>query len=152
MIKRVHFWQVVVAALALCSSRLAAADIAYVPVDGATGSGPSTVSVIDTSSNTVITTITVGERPRSIAANPQTRKVYVANFGSPFVGGNTGDVSVIDGATNTVIATIPVVAPLGIATSGQQVYVSGFSNAVTVISAVTNSVIASIPIPGGCCG
>ena len=59
------------------------------------------VSVIDTATNTVIATITVGDQPVGVAVNPAGTLVYVANFSS-----NT--VSVIDAATNTVTATVTV--------------------------------------------
>jgi YVTN family beta-propeller protein len=62
---------------------------------------PSTVSVIDTATNTVSATVPVGLGPVGVAVKPDSGKVYVANEGA-----NT--VSVIDTATNTVIATIPV--------------------------------------------
>jgi YVTN family beta-propeller protein len=62
---------------------------------------PSTVSVIDTATNTVSATVPVGNGPVGVAVKPDGSKVYVANEGA-----NT--VSVLDTATNTVIATIPV--------------------------------------------
>src|SRR5437879_1886640 len=48
-----------------------------------------------------ITTIPVGSTPYHAAVNPNTNRIYVANYGS-------NNVSVIDGATSSVIATIPV--------------------------------------------
>ena len=57
--------------------------------------------MIDTATNMVIATITVGSNPEGVAVNPAGTRVYVTNAGS-------GTVSVIDTATNTVIATIPV--------------------------------------------
>jgi YVTN family beta-propeller protein len=45
-----------------------------------TNRGDGTVSVIDTSSNTVIRTITVGSQPVPVAASATT--LYVGNFGS----------------------------------------------------------------------
>jgi YVTN family beta-propeller protein len=54
----------------------------------------------------VIATIPVGYFPNSIAVNPKTNMVYVANwFGN--------SVSVIDGSSNTVIATIPIASQAG---------------------------------------
>jgi len=61
----------------------------------------STVSVIDTASNTVIATVPVGQTPFGVAVHPDGTRVYIANI-------NTDNVSVIDTASNTVIATIPV--------------------------------------------
>ena len=58
------------------------------------------VSVIDTATNTVVATVTVGSDPFGVSENPAGTKVYVANQGS-------NNVSVIDTATNTVVATVP---------------------------------------------
>ena len=59
-----------------------------------------TVSVIDTSSNTVVATVPVPFFPEGVAVHPSGTRVYVGDsFGS--------DVSVIDTATNTVTATFP---------------------------------------------
>jgi YVTN family beta-propeller protein len=44
--------------------------------------GSSTVSVIDTSNNTVVATIPIGYGPRGVAINPTNGLVYVANYGS----------------------------------------------------------------------
>ena len=65
-----------------------------------TDAGSNTVSVIDTATNTVVSTIPVGSIPFGVGVTPDGSKVYVANQGS-----NT--VSVIDTATNAV-STIPV--------------------------------------------
>jgi YVTN family beta-propeller protein len=128
--------------------------------------GANTLSVIDTATNTVIATITVGSNPLGVAVTPVQRereaerergsgggrerepdrsKVYVTNQGD-----NT--VSVIDTATNTVTATIPVGSgPSGVAVTpdGTKVYVAnaffGFGTNVSVIDAATNTVIATIP-------
>ncbi|MFJ5776241.1 NHL repeat-containing protein [Streptomyces sp. NPDC093094] len=69
-----------------------------------TNSGSNTVSLIDSSTNTVSATIGVGFRPESVATDPQFG-VYVANGGN-----NT--VSVID-RFNAVIATINIGGPPG---------------------------------------
>jgi YVTN family beta-propeller protein len=61
----------------------------------------STVSVINTDTNTVITSMPVGDDPAGLAITPDGTRVYVANQVD-----NT--VSVIDTATNTVIDTIPL--------------------------------------------
>ena len=60
----------------------------------------NTVSVIDTTSNTVAATIPVGSAPWGVAVSPDGSTVYVTNFFD-----NT--VSVIATTTNTVTATIP---------------------------------------------
>ncbi len=65
----------------------------------------NTVSVIDTTTNTVRTTLdlTPGVRPRPLAISPNGRFVYVANHGS-----DPNTVSVIDTADDTVKANIAV--------------------------------------------
>ena len=64
--------------------------------------GSDTVSVIDTATNTVITTIPVGATPWGVAVTPDGSRVYVANSGD-------NAVSVIDTISNTVIGSpIPV--------------------------------------------
>lgn len=45
--------------------------------------------------------VAVGERPVSVAGNPDTNRIYVATA-------DDDAVSVVDGATNTIIATISV--------------------------------------------
>ena len=57
--------------------------------------------MIDTTTNTLITTIAAGDYPDGISITPDGTKPYVVN-------NDRNDVSVIDTATNTVIDTIPV--------------------------------------------
>jgi YVTN family beta-propeller protein len=73
---------------------------AYVTNSGFSDNG-NTVSVIDTGTNTVTATITVGTSPEGVSVDYTGSYVYVANKGSDTV-------SVIDAGTNTVIHTIPV--------------------------------------------
>ena len=76
-----------------------------------------TVAVIDTSSNTVATNISVpnvADSPVGIAITPDGKHVYVVTFGN----GGTGPLTVIDTSSNTVTATVSVgVAPTGIGIS-----------------------------------
>lgn len=113
-----------------------------------------TVTVIDTPTNTVVTTIllctTTGcnPRPAGLAVTPDGKFVYVANSGN-------GTVSVIDASMNTVTATItiPTVcdcsapSPIGVAITpdGSRAYVTDSSQgAVHVITISTNTVTTSI--------
>lgn len=103
----------------------------------------STVSVINTVTNTVIATIPVGTSPRGVGISSDGSRVYVANRDSQ-------NVSVINTATNTVIATIPVGnAPQGVSVSpdGSRVYVANQgSNNVSVINTATNQVVTTIGV------
>ena len=71
-----------------------AAPYAYI-----TNSDDNSVSVIDTATNTVTATVSVGNNPWGIAVNPNGKKVYVANRGS-------NNVSVIDTATKVPLQKI----------------------------------------------
>ncbi|MFF3684430.1 beta-propeller fold lactonase family protein, partial [Streptomyces sp. NPDC002187] len=106
----------------------------------------ATVSVIDTATNTVTTTIPVGSGPTGVAVTPDGTRVYVAN-------GNDATVSVIDTATNTVTTTIPVGnVPIGVAVTpdGTRVYVTNINDAtVSVIDTATNTVTTTIPVGDG---
>ena len=108
-----------------------------------TNSNSSSVSVIDTATNTVVATIGVGNRPIGVAFTPNGSRVYVANS-------NSDSVSVIDTATNTVIATVIVGSfpqGVGITPDGSRAYVENtFSNSVSVIDTVTNTVIATVAV------
>jgi YVTN family beta-propeller protein len=65
------------------------------------GSVVDSVSVIDSSTNTVTATIAVGTYPMGISVSPDGSKIYVADVRS-------NEVSVINTATNTVEDTIKV--------------------------------------------
>ena len=96
------------------------------------------ISVIDTPTNKVTATISVGSNPVGAAINPNGTKVYVVNV-------HSNDVSVIDTATNTVTATVPAgSSPQGVAVSpnGKKVYVANLgSNTISVIDTTTNTVV-----------
>jgi YVTN family beta-propeller protein len=103
----------------------------------------STVSVVDTASNTVVATVPVGLGPVGVVVNGATSRAYVANTSG-------GSVTVVNTATNTPITTVPVASlPVGIAVDpvGTTVYVTNFSSSlVSVIDAATNAVVDSIPV------
>ena len=103
----------------------------------------NTVSVIDTSNNTVVKTIAVGTNPFAVAVDQAGKSAYVANYGS-------ASVSVISTSTNTVVATIPVGStPDGVvfAPNGKTAYVANQgSNSVSVINTGTKKVTATITV------
>ncbi|MEB9625146.1 beta-propeller fold lactonase family protein, partial [Bacillus cereus] len=100
-------------------------------------------SVINTGSNSVVATVSVGTNPRSVAITPDGDFAYVTNSSS-------NNVSVINTGSNSVVATIPVGnAPTDVAITpdGDFAYVTNFnSNNVSVINTGSNSVVATIPV------
>ena len=123
---------------------LGAQNFAYV-----TESGSNSVSAIDTSTNTVATTVGVGSFPTGVGITPDGTHAYVTNE-------HTNNVSVVDIATNTVVATVGVGSfPLeaAITPDGDRAYVvNRFSNSVSVIDTSSNTVVATVPLdssPGG---
>src|SRR5438876_12395638 len=80
----------------------------------------NSVSVIDTSSNTVVATVAVGSIPFGVAITPDGTRAYVTNRGS-------ASVSVIDTSSNTVgAAAAGVGEPDGVAITpdGTRAYVT----------------------------
>lgn len=106
-------------------------------------SSANSVSVIDTKTNSVVSTVAVGTNPKGVAVSPDGRTVVAVNSGA-------GTVSIIDAATNSVDATTPVGAqPNGVAYSqdGRFIYVTNvMDNSVSVINSFTNRVVATIPV------
>ncbi len=97
----------------------------YVTNEGTDLLPDSTVSVINTSTNTVSSTIPVGSRPFGITINPAGTRAYVTNSVD-------GTVSVINTSSKSVIDTITLydtsANPHGIAVSpdGNKVYVANY--------------------------
>jgi YVTN family beta-propeller protein len=89
------------------------------------------VSVIDTSTNSVTATVTVGTSPVGVAVSPDGSTAYVPNSSS-------GTVSVIDTSTNSVTATVTVgsyPADVAFTPNSATAYVSNyFSGSVSVIA------------------
>ncbi len=123
-------------------------DIAYVP-----NFDSNNISVINSKTNSVITTIPVGGNPEGVAVSPDGNFVYVTN--SAFFTSDRGGVTVINTNNNSVITTIPVGRnPVGICISpdGSRVYVTNNSSfspdagTVSIINTTTNIVIAEITV------
>ncbi len=118
------------------------AQNAYITNQGVYPNFSNSVTVIDTTTNKVVTTIDVGLAPAGVAVTPDGRRVYVTNLN------NT--VSVIATATNAVSATISVGnGPVGVAFTpdGSKAYVANqFDNTVSVIATVSNTVVATIDV------
>ena len=107
------------------------------------------MSVIDTGTNTVVDSISVGSSPFGGNVSPDGSSVYVTNF-------DGGTVSVIDASTNTVVATVTVGgSPAVVATSpdGTRAYVANnTSGNVAVIETGTNAVVANVEVGAGSFG
>jgi YVTN family beta-propeller protein len=115
---------------------------------------PGTVSVIDTASNMVVATVSVGVGvgPTGVAVTPDGAHAYVTNFGTSPVS-VIGTVSVIDTASNMVVATVPVgFSPEGVAITpdGKHAYVANAAQfgPISVIDTTTNppSVVATVVV------
>lgn len=102
-----------------------------------------TVPVIDTATDTIITTISVQLNPVAVAITPSGAKTYIANRGS-----NT--VSVIDTSNDTVATTIPVgnnPSVIAITPDGTTALViNTASNDVSVIDTTSDLVIATVAV------
>ncbi|MGW4482113.1 cytochrome D1 domain-containing protein [Rhodococcus triatomae] len=110
-----------------------------------TNTSSQTVSVIDTATNAVTSTIPVGAA-NAVVITPDSTRAYVRNQGG-------GGVSVIDTATNTVTSTIPLPwssspATIAIAPNGAFLYAtSGDSRGnISVIDTATNAVTGSMKV------
>lgn len=112
-----------------------------VPVNGVFSNG--TVSVIDTTTNTVVGTITVGKGPEDMAFSPTAPRLYVVNA-------EENTVSVINTANNTVVGKITVgsyPACIDVSPDGSLAYVTNSGDGtVSVIDTATNTVLGAIPV------
>lgn len=120
-----------------------------------TNSGGTTVTILDTRSNSVVGVISGFDGPSGFAIVKQLKLAYVNNYGSSAgVGsGNGTTVSVVDLTSNLIIATITVgLAPAALVASpdGKFVYVVNYvdgnpgTGMLVVISTATNTVVGSI--------
>jgi YVTN family beta-propeller protein len=87
-------WLIAFVLAAVLDPARGSAQNAYV-----TNYGSSTVSVVDTSTNTVTATIFVAPNPYAVAVSPRDNRAYITNPGS---------VEVIDTSRNIVLTTILV--------------------------------------------
>ena len=110
-----------------------------------TNSNDATISVIDATTDAVVATISVGERPWAVTVSSDGTTAYVCDSAS-------NAVSVVDMRTRKVRATIGVgVRPsdLVLSPDGRFLYVAVFSeNAVAVVDTSTEAVVAKIPVGG----
>lgn len=98
------------------------------------------VLVFDTTTNTIVDTVSVGIAPFFVAVSPDAKRVYVSNRGSHTV-------SVIDAATREVVSTIAtaqVPGGLAVTPDGSRVYLATVSGTILVIDTNSNAVVATI--------
>ncbi len=104
-----------------------------------------TVSVIDTTTNTVIDTIPVTGGPDGVAVNSATDTIYVGGAGSVL--------AVIDGATDTVTDYVTVgIGAISVAADPAHdlVYTANSADGtVSVVDTSTNAVTYTVPLPAG---
>jgi YVTN family beta-propeller protein len=135
---------------ALAGSAGAAPATAKVYVSNAEG---DSVAVIDVASQSILTTIDVGNEPRNLAVTPDGDTVYVPNRSSD-------NVSVISTATDSVTATVTHASfdePYAVAVSpdGKRAWVANkeggdsTTGSVTIIDTATNTVVLP-PIDSTC--
>lgn len=102
------------------------------------------VAVIDTATNTLVTTVLVGVNPQGLAVTPDGAFVYVANSAS------SAALSVISTATNTVVASVFLASPafgVAITPDGASVYATlPLGDTVEVIDTATNTPINTVPM------
>jgi YVTN family beta-propeller protein len=133
-------------------SPASARDLLYNPISNKiyTGNTPDagmpamrSVTIIDGSTNSVITTIQMPEGPRDFCLNQKSNKVYVACYFAD-------SVAVIDGVTNALLRTIPVgdgPRALCYSTVSDKVYcINEMSGNVTVINGTTDAVITTLKV------
>jgi YVTN family beta-propeller protein len=101
------------------------------------------VAVLDSQTNTVLTTIKVGTRPYALDVTPDGSQIYVPNHDS-------GTVSVIDTATNALVADIPVKPNphwVEFSADGTRAYTANHdSNLVSVIDTASRKVVDEIAV------
>ena len=105
----------------------------------------NTVTVLDLVYLRPDRTLSVGNTPIALAANPKRDEVYVVNS---MPGQAAGSVSVIDTARNTVVATIPVhrnPSYISVDSTGQRAFVANTgSNTVSVLDLASRKVIGTV--------
>lgn len=112
------------------------------PTSAPTVTGAPTTVTTAPSPDPNLPALAVGSEPTSVAANPRTNRLYVANSGSL-------NVTVIDGATKQVVATVPVATrPQTVAVNQRsgRVYVTTAESSVVVLNGDSNEVIGTVPL------
>ncbi len=103
----------------------------------------NTVTVVNGTSNEIVTNISVGAYPEAIVDDPDNGLLYVANLGS-------NNLSVLRAASDSNVRTIPLGrAPTGLAfdpSSGDLLVTDSQSNVVVVLDAATDSLVENLTL------
>jgi YVTN family beta-propeller protein len=141
MVNKKEFYSIALVSTAmilLLVSIAGAAPFAYI-----TNTDSYNVSVIDTATNTVTSSVPLGLGPWGVAVSLDGKKAYTSN---PY----NNNVSVINTITNNVTANVSVgQLPVGVAVTpdGSKVYVTNQnSNNVSVIDTATNTVTSTVDV------
>lgn len=132
---------------ALSSAAVHAAQYAYVANRNYSDITADELVVLDTATNTIVTTIPLAQWPSDMAINPALGVVYVNIYsGEPQIPGN---IEVINGLTNQVITAITGTGPNPrypvVNSAGTRLYVESENGSISVIDTTTNTVVATIP-------
>lgn len=109
-------------------------------------SGDGTLSIINVTTNTVVSKITPPNDPFSACISPDGSKAYIG------CGGGSSTVAVINTANNTLISNINVGATghstsVAVTPDGKFLYVTNYvANTVSVVNLLSNTVVAVIPV------
>jgi YVTN family beta-propeller protein len=121
------------------------------------GYNSSAVSVINGTTNSVMTSIDVGDAANDVAndvaVNPNTNTIYVASYDSSGGSLKENTVSIINGTTDSVVRSIAVGGSLpsivAVNPNTNTIYVTNHdSSTVSVIEGKTNNVMGSINVGG----
>ena len=119
-----------------------------------TNSNSTTITLIDTKTNTVTGTIDGFDGPSGMVITPDGKRAYVNNYGVGKNSGNGTTLNVVDLTTNTIIGEPIIVgqapAALAISHNGQFVYSVNYVNGnpgtgtISVVETHNNTVVATI--------
>lgn len=109
-----------------------------------------TVTIVDTTTNTVTATVHIGGSVQSLAVGAGGASVYVVSVNESDDGGT---VSILDTATNTITATIGLAAgnyPSSVAVTpdGETLVVASHDGTITVIDTFTKAVVRTLGVGG----
>ena len=124
-----------------------AVDAVFTPdgVDAYVSNGDSnSISVVRISNLAVVTTISLGFSPGSLAITPDGKQVFVEGSA-----GTTGYVVAIDTASNTLTKTLALSelpSSMAVSPDGKKLYTNGSSSGLLTIDTQSLTVVATLPI------